>query len=106
VQYSGSRGRGKICRKSFWPNGFPYWFHVVADFDNIDEQFDNIRSDPSPKRMKTLRKDFFFLQFRGREGGLVNLLGIFERQSADGANLDAFATLDAPRPGERFILVS
>jgi hypothetical protein len=45
--------------------------------------------------MKTLRKDFFFLQFRGREGGLVNLLGIFEREGADGADFDAFATLGA-----------
>jgi len=68
---------------------------MVADFDNIDEQFDNIRSDPSPGRMKTLRKGFFFLQLGVRGGGLVNFLGILEGEGADRANFDAFSALGA-----------
>jgi hypothetical protein len=90
----------------FWPNRFPYWFQIVAEFDNIDEQFDNMRSDPSPRRMETLRKDFFFLQLGVRGGGLVNFIGIFERQGTDGADFDAFATLGAPGFSEGCILVS
>jgi len=90
----------------FWPNRFPYWFQIVAEFDNIDEQFDNICSDPSPRRMKTLSKDFFFLQLGVRGGGLVNFLGIFEDESTYRANFHAFTTLDAPGLGERFILLS
>jgi len=56
--------------------------------------------------MKTLSKDFFFLQLGVRGGGLVNFLGIFEGESTDGANLDAFAALGAPGLGEGCILVS
>ena len=76
------------------------------DFDKIGEQFDNMCSDPSPRRMKALSKDFFFLQLGVRGGGLVNFLGIFEGKSADGADFDAFAALGAPGLGERFVLVS
>jgi len=79
----------------FWPNRFPYWFQIVAEFDNIDEQFDNICSDPSPRRMKTVSKGFFFLQFGVRGGGIVNFLGILEGEGADRANFDAFSALGA-----------
>jgi hypothetical protein len=56
--------------------------------------------------METLRKDFFFLQLGVRGGGLVNFIGIFERQGTDGADFDAFATLGAPGFSEGCILVS
>jgi len=51
---------------------------------------------PSPSPLPAGERD-------GVKGGLISS---FERQGADGANFDAFATLGAPRLGERFILVS
>lgn len=45
--------------------------------------------------MKPLSKDFFFLQLGVRGEGLVNFLGIFDRESTYWADFDTFATLGA-----------
>jgi hypothetical protein len=46
--------------------------------------------------MKTLSKDFFFLQLGVRGGGLVNFFGIFEGESTHWADFDAFTALGTP----------